>query len=263
MTNCSICGASLRVWKQGKLEDGVICQECMQKLPSIIIDRLATYPVGKIKRFIDYESNPKFKKFSATASYGKLHLDEYNGLFAVCDKLDAENFPKENGCIFYILDLSRAELFCTNPTVGSGERVFADTIFQCSLRNPDVDFYITLKKQTLCSSRRIDNLHVDWNEPGDFSMFRNIFNQMFTNEQTKLKRAYSNNFLSKQQIEVFEAKCLFMVDDVFTEKELLTQRNVLTRAFVESQVARSDYFIRRIENAYQILLPLAVKEGAH
>lgn len=255
MSRCVICDEEIRSWRQTRIADGCICRNCSAKVPSIIGPQLSGMSTTSVQRLIQYEESPLFKRFSATASYGAVLLDEMNGLFAINEKLTSDIKLENTSNIFHVLDLTEIGIYCVKPRIYRNS-VAIDVELQFAINSLQFKYKSVIRSQVFCACKKVDSTHVSWAEPGDLSMFRNMFNQCIKNEEIKLKRKYEKSFMSKEELSIFQAKCLFMIEDDFSRSELRQQKDALSRAF-DSAVS-SDVYMKKINEAYSILLPLAI-----
>lgn len=263
MSECSVCGNSISVWKQVKFMDGALCPECQHKIPQFFKKQMGNMTLTSIKHLMEYEEKEFLKNFQVTASYGMLHIDEMHGLFCITDKLEGDKPAKDDPCVFYVLDLGEVGLFCVDAKANR-KNVLVNVKMQCKFPALALDFGVLIKEKVPCNFKQVTATQVEYNEPGDFSMFRNMFNQMWKNENFKLKQKYEHNFLSKQEIDIFKARCLFMLEESFTKEELKKQRNTLIKAYHSDVSGDSrDFYTRKINEAYRLLQPLAEGSGSH
>lgn len=258
MAQCMMCGRQISMFNQIKLANGCLCKVCSEKIPSVMKPKIGGYSLLTIETILRYGENPLFQKFQETANYGKLHIDEMHGLFLISDSPDKIT-EKDKTSIFYVLDLSNVGLYCTNPRVFRGS-VAVDIKFDCEFEPLGFRFSLDIKQQVFCASKKIKGgSQLEWDEPGDFSMFRNIFNQMIRNESDKFNKRYQSIFMTKAELDVFKARCLFMFDDgeQFSKVDLKTRRNSLMKTFHSDVSSNSTLCAQRINEAYKVLLPLA------
>ncbi|MBQ3501500.1 MAG: DUF4428 domain-containing protein [Oscillospiraceae bacterium] len=123
--NCAFCGKELGVFGKKKLEDGVMCGKCQEKLSPWFTDRKQS-TIAEIQAQLDYREANKEKvaAFSTTRTFGsytKLLLDEDNRKFMVTSARNLEeanpdvlDFSDVTGCTVDI-DESRDEQTRTDP----------------------------------------------------------------------------------------------------------------------------------------------------
>ena len=123
--NCAFCGKELGVFGKKKLEDGVMCGKCQEKLSPWFTDRKQS-TIAEIQAQLDYREANKEKvaAFSTTRAFGsytKLLLDEDNRKFMVTSARNLEeanpdvlDFSDVTGCTVDI-DESRDEQTRTDP----------------------------------------------------------------------------------------------------------------------------------------------------
>ncbi len=123
--NCAFCGKELGVFGKKKLEDGVMCGKCQEKLSPWFTDRKQS-TIAEIQAQLDYREANKEKvaAFCTTRTFGsytKLLLDEDNRKFMVTSARNLEeanpdvlDFSDVTGCTVDI-DESRDEQTRTDP----------------------------------------------------------------------------------------------------------------------------------------------------
>ena len=175
--NCVLCGGPLKGLGTVKIKDGQICKRCVAYLPSLMLENaknLSSYTLNIAQSYVKTNR----KKFCATASYGKLHIDEMHGLFAIAEKLDEDGKPKNSWNIFDSCDLVDIGIYNKNPRVDHNV-VNIDVELKFELENPKCQIATVIKKAAHCKQKRIDESHVTWDDPGDLEIFKNMFNNMY------------------------------------------------------------------------------------
>ena len=185
MPQCIICHSDTSLLSQKKSLDGYLCGSCVNKVPRVFHSALSLYNTQDIQLIMDYEEQMKKKGFSATSSYGKLHLDEMNGLIAICDKIDSDGKPIGNADIFNCVYLDNIGLYPVNPRQ-SKKDVVCDVEFQCVYNYPKMKFKLNVRQNVKCDFKQINKTQATWSEPGELSMFRNMLDQTI---KTSVKKA--------------------------------------------------------------------------
>lgn len=224
--SCIICEKPAGIGST-RLQNGRVCKDCTSKLPSIMLRGRPYLQEYTLKYAMDYVSK-NMEKFQATASYGKLHIDEIHGLFAVSDALNKENKPKSGNNIFSVYDLGDVGLCCNSPRFSRGN-VFADIEFTCSIENPRVLFKVVIKRNAKCVSKRSGFNDIDWNEPSDLSMFRTLFNNMLSGAFERIANLLCGKTIYEFELE--KARALFMLDENYTNDNLKKARRLLMKAY--------------------------------
>lgn len=249
MVSCALCGGQLSSLSQKRASDGYICKDCFELLPKSMHNNISKYSIANLKTIIEYREDLDISEFSPTASFGKLHIDEIHGLFAISEKLDSEGIPVDKTDIFHCLDLREVGLTPTNPTADRSEKVFCDVELHCWFNRPDLSFVTTVKKKVNCPSKRVDKTHLDWDYPGDLIMFMKMFNQMLTNAQDKYTKQYINQFPDQRSVEIYKAQSLFMLADGYDINLLNEQKDRLLSAFNDIPEC-----VKIINNSYNLLV---------
>lgn len=128
--NCAFCGKELGVFGKKKLEDGVMCGKCQEKLSPWFTERKQS-TIAEIQEQLDYrEANKEkvaaFRTTRAFGSYTKILLDEDNRKFMVTSARNLEeanpdvlDFSDVTGCTIDI-DEDKTEIMRETE---SGEEV--------------------------------------------------------------------------------------------------------------------------------------------
>ena len=177
MSECSVCGNSISVWKQVKFMDGALCPECQHKIPQFFKKQMGNMTLTSIKHLMEYEEKEFLKNFQVTASYGMLHIDEMHGLFCITDKLEGDKPAQDDPCVFYVLDLGEVGLFCVDAKANR-KNVLVNVKMQCKFPALALDFGVLIKEKVPCNFKQVTATQVEYSEPGDFSIIRNMFNLM-------------------------------------------------------------------------------------
>jgi hypothetical protein len=240
---------------QRKIENGVICKDCAAKVPSVIRGKLTNYYDLELRTLIDKVrlSQERNDKFAATASYGKLHIDEVHGLFAISNKVTSDGRLSDPSSVFHCLDLTEVGLYCTDPAAQQG-KVTCNVEFSCSMEKLNIAFKAKIKTGASCDSKKEAGNQLSWVEPGDLSLFRNMFNQMIVTEAEKVRMNYSQRFETQATIDLFRAETLFMLEGEYTEEDVKAMRNRLVKVF-HPDVSNADVrYIQIINDAYKTLI---------
>lgn len=219
------------------IADGVLCKACYNKIPKLIRPYIKGYSSYDIASVLS--NTEKNKEFSPTATYGKLQIDDLHGMFAVETKGELS--------IFNCLDLEEIGLYCTSPSVDRNNSVYCNVEFSCKLAHSNIQFKTEVKTHVNCRSHKTDSSHLEWTEPGDLSMFRNMFMQAFENAKTRYNRTVGNNLVSKHDIEILKAEALFMVDGQYSDTYLMETKDKLLQVFTGEQEQN------KIKQAYALL----------
>ena len=224
---CLICGEPVSAFSGTKLKNGKLCKSCASKLPSLMLQKSPYIQEYTLKQAMScVEKN--MEKFSATASFGKLHIDSMSGLFAISDRLDYDCKPKSGNNVFSIYNISKVGLYCKSPRVDHNN-VLVDIEFSCSLEAPYMSFSIPIKKNVRCHTKRVDAQHVEWEEPGDLAMFRTLFNQMLSCAFEKVNEILCGKTV--HEFEVEKARAIFMLPEDYTADDLKKARRLMMKVY--------------------------------
>lgn len=284
MRVCAICGKKLSVFDGKKISGKeLICKECIGRLPSLavsLVSHLTSYDLQGLIRYAD-EIVPGLRGvFTETSSYGSLHIDEYNNLFAVCGKkhVDKAGKPDESVKDIYRAASLRGISFSIVPDKEQKNRnkVTGSVKLTVFLNEPQMDASTVIREHISCACHRVDDLHVAFDEPNDLVFFRGTFNRMLariygeytrSEEENKEEEWERDNGRNRQEYgrqtwereepdsEYAKAKAAFMLEDGYTEKELKAQRNRLLKAFHPDEGdAGTTLYAQNVNRYYEILL---------
>jgi hypothetical protein len=172
-------------------------------------------------------------------------------LFAISDKLDENDQPIDKTDIFYCLDLRDVGITPTNPTA-SGTKVLIDVELHCWFDYPNLSFKTTIKNKVPCLTKQVKKdgkIYLDYDTPGDLTMFINMFNQMIQTAQEKYQQQFEPKFASKYTLDIFKAQTLFMLADGYTLDIINSQRDRLMKSFHDIPECS-----KIIDNAYNLLI---------
>jgi hypothetical protein len=255
--NCIICGEKAG-FGSAKLQNGKICKCCAKKLPSLMIKGAPYLQEYTLKHAMEYEEE-KLNIFNATASYGKLHLDEMHGLFCIANSLDKNGKPKDGNNIFAICDLTEVGLYCKSPRADRNN-VLVDIEFRCTIESPRLSFSTIIKKGTRCHTKRVDSQHVEWEEPKDMSMFRTLFNQTLSSTADKINHMLFGKTVYEFEIE--KARAIFMLPTGFTANDLKKARRLMMKVYhpdtSQEDITREAQIIN---SSYTLLMSHLEREG--
>ena len=242
---CMLCNKSIGLTRR-RISNGYICGSCSRQYPDFIKVKMTEYTdlrLGLIKSY--FEENSK-RKFEQTAAYGSLSIDEINGVFKV----------KENSgsYIFDAIDMTEGNILCTNPKVNSSNIVYADVEFYYKMESPHIELRVTINKNRRCQSKKVSGNSLEWQEPADLTMFRNMFNQMLENARKKYDETCRNTLICKADIDYFKAKSLFMVEDDYDEEEIKIIRKKMMKIYHPDNGETDTKKSETINRYYDILM---------
>lgn len=226
MPNCVICGGDVSMLSQKRSMDGMICTKCMNRIPHILHGTISLYDSEELRRIIDYEEEMKQQEFSVTSSYGKLYLDEFNGLFAICDKSDIKGLLPSDADVFSCAFLENIGLYPIDPRQ-SRRDIVCDVEFNCVFNYPRLKFKLKVKSGVKCDFKQVDKTHATWNEPGALSMFRNMLDQTI---KTAVKKEMQKRekIVTPYEFDLFKARaCLHVYKGCSIESIKKQYRNMV------------------------------------
>lgn len=225
--DCIVCGKPVQALSGTKLKNGKICKDCAAKLPSMMIEGVPYLQDYTLKHAISYVAE-NMERFSVTASFGDLHIDEIHGLFAISKGLTPDGKPKSGNNVFSIYQLTEVGLTCTSPRVDHNN-VLVDAEFMCRLEDPYITVKTLVKKSLRCQTKRVDNSHVSWEEPSDMAMFKTLFNQMLTGAWEKVNQILCGKTVYEFELE--KARAIFMLPKDYTASDLKKARRLMMKVY--------------------------------
>lgn len=235
--------------------NGYICSECYKKIPYVLHNNISGYSDVTLSYVLDY-CQKLHDQFEETAHYGDLVIDEFNGLLAFKKKDTLSTFD--------VLDIEDIGLYCINAIANKYNNVTCDVEISCQFSHPNIKIKHPIKKKIACKSKNIGSNKIEWEEPGDLSMFRSMIEQMYITKIKKHSSNYKEYLKSYNSIELLKAKALFMIEeDAYDMEYLKRQRNILIKNFHpdESHFSNeeSTRYTQIINNAYHLLMENAAK----
>lgn len=169
---CVICGEKAGFFSK-KTGEGKICKKCLRYVPRSI--NLPSAGTDFLKK-ISSKNIEKSQFFETTASYEGIYIDTIHGMFCYSEK-GTRDEPHDFKDIYRIDELTEVGIFCSNAkNVGTTRNiVICDIKFRVKTKDINVEFLISKGKK--CSTKVKDG-KLEWTEPNELSMFRNMFNQM-------------------------------------------------------------------------------------
>ena len=247
---CDICGKEVGLFDKKKASNGTLCFNCYKEFPEILQPKISHLTINEIAEIVDYENQLKRIDFIESASYKKIHIDDMHGLFAIQDKCITDGNPLN---VFSVLDLKDISLHCKNPKANNSG-VTCTIELTCEFQNENMSFKTTIANSAKCDVERISRSQVEWREPDELNMFRNIFNQMLKNTVEKYQRETNWSYRFKSDYDYFEAKSIFLLDDDYTEEDVKRRRKLLMKSFHPDNGDIDPSCAIKINNAYKVLL---------
>lgn len=296
MGQCMNCKKKIGLFSTVKLYSGEsICKTCYGKIPKAF----QQYRYLDYRLFLDgYEYGAQVlqhaaRAFLVTAQYGRMALDEKNGLVYFGDATDFDkngHLKQPDINIYHCMALSKTDIQVEPAIIRMGaKKVECSVTFTALFQNQEIRITETLKKHAQgqlfiepSSSR------ASFSEPADLTAFRSLYNQMVERAvsgidevekalekkrrddewmaaiyvqmeqevQERVRKALENQKKSTDyERRIADAKALFMLQDQYDTAQLKAQRALLLKTFHpdNGQVGSAAY-TQRINDAYQLLL---------
>lgn len=252
---CLLCGGPTPLLST-KMNHGKLCKKCASKLPSLLLTHSDFLQEGTLQNAMDV-TRKNMESFCATSSYGKLHIDEMHGLFALAKDLDKDGKPKSGNNVFSIYNLTDVGLSCTSPRADHSV-VVVDVEFRFSVNNPYLSDSIIVKKGVHCKTKRVDSQHVEWETPSDMVMFKTLFNNMLSGAFEKVNAVLCGKTVHEFEIE--KARAIFMLTEDYTAEDLKKARRMMLKVYhpdeAGEEVTREAQIINKSYNLLKAELEL-------
>lgn len=260
MIQCCICKGKAGILS-ASCHDGKICKGCSSLIPTALRGKTKNLAAGNIRKIVEWEKDNirrLRKEFICTNSYGRLHIDEINGFFAITDKknIKGNKLVWEITDIFEIIHLKDFAL-TANTSDPKQNSVCMHVNLTVQLEQPACSFTVPIR-DVYCVADQVDDNTISYHEPAQLAVFRSLFFQIWGQSVDRYNRSIQKDFLTPTDVEKFKARALFMLDDEYTLKQLKKQRNRLIHAFhpdgqEEDDVLEMTEYTRKINDAYKIL----------
>ena len=232
---CLLCGKEISTFSSHKTPDGRICKDCYKTIPSLLW-KGSSYPSETTLRVAQKMALDNYENFFATSSYGDLHLDEMNSLFAIAKKLDKRGKPIDSFNIFSIYDLDDIGISCDKLSA-SDHNLYTSVEMTFEILKPHMRVKTQIKKRAKCKYKQVDSSHIEWTEPKELTFFRSILYQMLSGSFDRLKGLLAGKTLHDWDVE--KARTVFMLDDDYSEQDLKKARRMLMKVY-DPDVAEED-----------------------
>lgn len=253
---CFICESLSRFSK--KVYGGYICRNCLVYIPSHI--QIKHTDKDDLKAFYK-EGKERAEHFEHTSSYGKLFIDSTHGSFCISQRVKGDK-PLHLGDIFFVTELLEVALYCTNVRkVGSRNNISIVCDIRLRVKTDKISKEFIVKRAEKCSFTFQDN-QIEWKEPDQMTMFRNIFNQMIDNVRFALLKKLDDIQTIKKAIKEYDEDTEWAIGILFLDKNDLSlerikkHRNILIKQFHPDLFPNSESveFATKINKAYNILI---------
>lgn len=253
MERCSLCGSSTSLFSKKKLADGVICEKCMQKLPGVLHGSLHSLSASEAAQICDYEGRMREKEFIATASYGALHIDEINGLAAVCEKIGKDGGLSGPADVFDFVYLENVGLAPTNVRQDK-KGIICDVDFRFNYRFPKMQFQQTVRRVVTCDYKRVSKTRITWTEPGELTMFQNMLDQTVANSVRREMRKRAAG-LTPYDLDMLKARAWLHVYEGCPDDVIEKQYAMMTQMYKKESLPPEEEaeYLASLEKNYFLL----------
>lgn len=281
---CAVCNGEAGLIGACRLPDGSrICRSCRAAIPAPFLEERyataedarngATYGKGSMEVL-----SPAF---TATAQYGRMFLDERNGLFTVCDATSVGKDGKlkaPSPGIYPCIAITEAS-FSISPVSTNQRTAVCRILFSGYMERYNVHIRETVRKSVSCLLIPDGDGRAAWQEPDDLSAFRSCYRQAAETAWRRMQeterlrqeeeraerermrreqeyRAYQQAQAARREEEdIRDARILFMLSEGYTEAELRRQWAALMRGFhPDNKYAPDPAYAQKINDAYELLL---------
>lgn len=267
-----------------KLSDGSrICRSCQAIIPAPFLEeQYVTVEDAQNGAAYGRESMEILSPaFTATAQYGRMFLDERNGLFTVCDATSVRKDGKlkaPSPMIYPCLAVMETT-FSISPVSINQRTAVCRVLFRGYMSCYNIHIQETIKKHVSCLLIPDGEGGAVLREPDDLSVFRSCYCQsaetawrkMHETERLRQEkermelerikkeqeyREYQKAQAARREEEnIRDARILFMLDKDYTEAELRRQWAALMRGFhPDNKHAPDPVYAQKINDAYSLLL---------
>lgn len=281
---CAVCGGAARLLGTRRLPDGSrVCRSCQADIPAPFLEeRYATAEDAKNGAAYGKESITILSPaFTATAQYGRMFLDERNGLFTVCDATAVRKDGKlkaPSPGVYPCLAVTEAA-FSISPVSTNQREAVCRVLFGGYMGRYNIHIQAMLRKNVPCLLIPDGDGGAAWQEPDDLSAFRRCYHQAAKTalqrmqetekhrqeeertERERIKREHEYRerrqaqAARKEEDAIRDARILFMLGEDYTEAELRRQWAALMRGFhPDNKHAPDPAYAQRINDAYSLLL---------
>lgn len=258
--HCDICGNKAGLLTRKELKDGkVVCFDCVHdmNLPDYVRENLSEYydleKLYQLKEYMTYSKEVLEPKFKETVSYGKLHLDETNGLFYIDEGLLSMPMYTE------LKKLTSFEMIFNPEELKEG--VFHDKVSGSVAAVLSVEWPLYIYAKTVADKVKAEakkatfSSKVTYAEPVELELFKTRF--LMAASKVMEENEAQPEQVSSEISELEKAKALFMLDgrDDFTIEEVKKQRNRLIRMYHPDVGSEEDTkYAQKINNAYDVIM---------
>ena len=254
---CSECGKKAGLLTRTKLIYGkYLCSDCTAGSPSYIMECVSEYydygDFKALKEYIKYSNETLKPKFNETASYEKLHIDEYNKLFYISTGFFGEPLYLE------FANVSSFDMDYQAETVKEGligDKVFGSVIVDLRVAVPKFAYIKVLAKDVKAKAKtNFLGTKVTYECPKKMEEFVIRFMTAWNEALEDIQQEYAQEAVNMNELE--KAKVLFMLDDIddISLEDIKEQRNRLIKMFHPDTGNDSDTkYAQKINNAYEIL----------
>lgn len=229
---CSLCGNTTTFIRGKKMLGGYLCKDCKRLMPYGINFRKTEY--SDMKDLL-LENKRLRDIFNYTGIYGNLYIDSMNNIFCYSERFNKKGDPLDFGQIHHVSELTGVGMYCTNlKNIGKygADKIVCDVVFKIKTKKLEEQYVI--KKATECK-HYYEGRKVEWNEPGDFLVFRKLFEDMLDNWCTgladKVERMLKLQELGNSGEDWAKGILFIGKDETITPELLKKRRNQMMKLF--------------------------------
>lgn len=255
--SCAECGKQFGGLLKTKLKDGeYLCSDCMRIVPTFMHNTFfASYTLEGFRALKSYVeiSNQEFKpRFSETASYYSIHIDEDSALFYLGKKISEDTiFFKFSNVDSFDLDFNAKEL----KEGILGDKVTGDILFELEMAVPRFEHEEKLSTGVKTKARKkFFGTKVVYDPPEGMLEFSARFQNTWLLSAEDDYDEIDADEPSSSSLQ--QAMTLFMLDSLegVTLEEIKTLRNRLMSTFHPDKGSDADVrFAQKINEAYEEL----------
>ena len=251
MKTCDICNTY--IIRRKKCKNGQICRSCYTNLPEFIKKDIKNTTVEQIlgwNEHYTYTHANYIDTFSPTASFGSFYIDEANGLIAICpqNKIKEGKLHESVRDIFNLLNLRKIH-FDIDPVEQKGHELYCAIKLTIDFTEINKQYTYLIKRKVSCEKEYVDSEHIQFFPPYSLNMIETIVQRAYE----EAVKNYNNEYLLPNDLELYKAKALFMLDDEYTVDDIKGIYKKLIKTFHPDNGETDNKYIQLITKYYRLL----------
>lgn len=253
MKQCVVCHKESK--RAFRIYNGFICPECRKYIPEKV--NVKSSNADYLKELCE-KRREIADLFEPTAYIGSLYLDNVHCMICY-SKHGWKGTPLSLGDVYKITELKEISLHLANvKNIGSRiPRIVCD--IKLKIKTADIDTEYVVARGKKCRVQEIENGNINFSEPADVAiireMLRQMFDDVFAGLERKLEDILKYKELSDNLKDTRWAKgILFLDDEEYTAEEVKMQYRKLCKIFhPDLNPDLPDDYMQMLNKAYAIL----------